>query len=374
MPDIFGKNPDDYEVIQARMAAGTWEEHQSRLAERRPNALPNHDFNAWGAGTPPELMRATEDAQALGFLTNNMLAIQNMIDEIMYTAYRLPEFIYINTNIPEGATSYGVRVVDRTGRATRVSAPGTDVPNATVSQALVNVPLFYYGLDARWTIDELRGAMMGGIPLDTQSLEAAVTGSLETMESVALTGGGYDGATGLINHATGTGADQVRVQVQASNMTFSDLTSEQIRTLINRDISWVIENSLETLGRNINTGMTVFLPGTQYDELTTRYLGDNAERTIMDGLFSDNPWTHFTGNPINIARMLELDSTRNPGSTTDQMIVGLRHQRVGELGVSIMPRVITILNEGREMCAQVESKYSEYFFKRPETTRYRRAI
>ena len=37
---------------------------------------------------PEEFKRATQDVQAIGFLTNNMLAIQTMIDEIMYTAYR----------------------------------------------------------------------------------------------------------------------------------------------------------------------------------------------------------------------------------------------------------------------------------------------
>ena len=52
----------------------------------------------------------------MGYLTNNLLAIQTMADEIMYTAYRLPQFVYLNTAIPEGATSYGVRVRDRVGR------------------------------------------------------------------------------------------------------------------------------------------------------------------------------------------------------------------------------------------------------------------
>ena len=122
----------------------------------------------------------------LASLTNNLLAIQTMIDEIMYTAYRLPEFVYINTAIAEGAGSYGVRVVNRYGQAERVTAPGYDAPSATVSQSLVTREMFYYGLDAEWSIDELRGAMMAGIPLDTQSIEAAVTGSMEKDGSCGL--------------------------------------------------------------------------------------------------------------------------------------------------------------------------------------------
>ena len=247
MPDIFGKHPEDYSVLRARKENGTWDRYVATQATLRPPALGYHDFEAWGSGAPKELQRATEDAQALGFLTNNMLAIQTMIDEVLYTQYRLPMFVAINTSISEGATSYGVRTKNRVGRAARISAPGQDAPNATVSQALQARNIYYYGLDAIWTLDELRGAMMGGMALDTYSIEAAVEGSLETMESVALNGGGYDGTTGLLNHSTGTGDDDVNLQTQAANMTFADLTSEQIRTVINNDISWVIENSAETL-------------------------------------------------------------------------------------------------------------------------------
>ena len=377
MADIFGRNPEHYQVVRQRMKDGTWDRQQHTYAEMRPHVrTPVHDFDALGRGLKwdKELVRATQDQQAMGFLTNNLLSIQTVVDEILYTDYRLPEFVSINTSIEEGATSYGVRVQDRTGRAVRISAPGQDAPNATVSQALVPRPIFYYGLDGIWSLDELRGAMFSGVPLDTQSIEAAVMGSLETMESVALTGGGYDNTTGLINHTT-TGDDAVNLQAQGANMTFTDLTSEQIRTLINGDISWVISNSMETLGRNIKMGMTVYLPGEQYDLLTTRYLGDNAERTIMRGLMEDNPWTHFTkGSPINIERLLELDAASNPGSTTDQMVVGLKHPRIAEIGVSIMPRVITILNKGRDYVAQVESKYADFWFKRPTLVRYRRGI
>ena len=378
MADIFGKNPEHYQVVRQLMKDGTWDRQQHTNAEMRPHVrTPVHDFDALGRGLKwdKELERATQDQQAMGFLTNNLLSIQTVVDEILYTDYRLPEFVSINTSIEEGATSYGVRVQDRTGRAVRISAPGQDAPNATVSQALVPRQIFYYGLDGIWSLDELRGAMFSGIPLDTQSIEAAVMGSLETMESVALTGGGYPNTTGLINHSAGTGDDDVNLQTQGGSMTFADLTSEQIRTLINGDISWVISQSMETIGRNIKMGMTVYLPGEQYDLLTTRYLGDNAERTIMRGLVEDNPWTHFTkGSPLNIERLLELDAASNPGSTTDQMVVGLKHPRIAEIGVSIMPRVITILNKGRDYVAQVESKYADFWFKRPTLVRYRRAI
>ena len=277
-------------------------------------AVQPHDFTAIGSQRQMQT-RAIEDQTALGFLTNNLLSIQTAIDEIMYTAYRLPEFISINTSIPLGSSEYGVIVRDRVGRARRVSSPGYDAPSATISQGLVSRPLHYYGLDAEWSVQELRGAQMAGRALDTDSVEAAVMGSLEAMEAVAFTGDGYDNATGLVNQPT-TGDGAVR-SVTAPN-TFTSATAEQIRTMITGEISKVIENSAETLGRNINMGMTVYLPGTQYDLLTSRYLGDNAERTVMRGLREDNPWTHFTsqnggaGSPLMIMRLLELDCGPQP--------------------------------------------------------------
>ena len=368
MPDIFGRNPEDYPFVRALHESNQWERYQRANADRRPNGEPQHNFNALGEGSPHGMERAAEDAQALGFLTNNLLSIQTMIDNIMYTAYRLPAFVHINTSISEGAAAYGVRVTNRVGRAARVSAPGYDAPSATVSQALVQYPMYYYGLDAEWSIDELRGAMMAGIPLDTESIEAAVTGNMETLEAVALTGGGYDGTTGLLNHPI-TGDNAVNQKAAAG--TFAARTAEQIRTEITSEISAVIEGSMETLGRNVNTGMTVYLPGEQYDLLTSRYLGDNAERTIMLGLMTDNPWTHFTnGSPLSIERVLELDSALNPGATTDRMIVALKHERVAEIGVSIMPRVLRIVDQGRVICAQVESKFSNLSMKRPSTVYY----
>ena len=105
--------------------------------------------------------------------------------------------------------------------------------------------------------------------------------------------------------------------------------------------------------------MTVYLPGEQYDLLTTRYIGDNAERTLMRSIMEDNPWTHFTkGQPISIERVIELDSALNPGSTSDRMIVGLKHERVAEMGVSISPRVLRVMDKGRVITAQVESRSS----------------
>ena len=229
--------------------------------------------------------------------------------------------------------------------------------------------LHWYGLDAEWSVDELRGAMMAGQALDTESVDAAVTGTMETMEAVALTGGGY-GDPGLLNQPTsGTNV----VNRESASLTFAGSTAVVIRDLINGTVSKVIEGSKETLGRNLTQGMTVYLPGKQYDLLTTRYIGDNAQRTLMKSIMDDNPWTHFTkGSPLNIERVLELSGAGE--SSSDRMVVALKNGRVAEIGVSISPRVLRIMDKGRVVCAQIEAKFSSLFVKRPSTIYYVDAI
>ncbi len=369
MPDIFGRSQNDYSLARDLAEKNQWDDYQLQNRALRPHANPNHNFEALNGGVPEVYKRASQDAQALGYVTDNLLALQTMVDEILYTDYRLPSFVHINTNIAEGAASYGVPISDRRGRAARLTAPGYEAPSANVSRTRVTKDMHIYGLDAEWSLDELRGAMYTGVALDTETIEAAVTGTMETMEAVALTGGEY-AERGLLNldAAANPTGEQARLKTQGANQTFSDLTSEQVRTLIADELSSMIVDTKETFGRNVNTGMTVYLPGEQYDLLTSRYVGDNADRTIMSALMADNPWTHMTRNPIMIERVLELEGIGAGGA--DRMVVALKHERVAEIGVSIMPRVIKVLDQGRVICAPVEAKFSPLFVKRANTIRY----
>ena len=87
MPDIFGKNPEDYLHIRALQDADLWERHQDGLVERAENKIgvqvQHHNFDALGSESRTH--DRAENAQAIGYLTDNLLAIQSMVDEILYT-------------------------------------------------------------------------------------------------------------------------------------------------------------------------------------------------------------------------------------------------------------------------------------------------
>ena len=377
MPDIWGRNePDAYSHIAQMRQDGTWDAHQQALSLQRENAPP-HNFDALGRGPGAHLQNRAESAQAIGFITDNLLAIQAMVDEILYTAHRLPDYISLNSAIPEGATSYSVRVTDYTGKGAFITNDGSDAPNATASQRLVPQALHYGGIDANWTVESLRNSMYGGFPLDTESIQAATMGALNHMEEVGLIGDTTIDATGLTNLPT-AGVTAVNLQTQAANQTFDDLEASAIRNLINDDISWVIEVSDETLGGGwmgpgIDSDMCIYLPVDQYNKLFTRFIGDDENRSVARAIMEDNAWTHRTGNPIMFKSVQELAGA-GVGAGVDRMLITSKSPRIFEMGVPIVPRVLRILDKGRSICAQVEYKFSPLFVKRPTVMRYRDAI
>ena len=376
MPDIFGRERDDYAHIRAmteQRGDTAWNAHQQAcialLRSETPGApaFQPHDFNALGrGGGTAGITRAPEDATALGFITNTGLQILTMIDEIYYTADRLNQFVAINSEVAEGAQSYGVRVVDIVGEMDRVAAPGYDAPTATVSRTIAQAELHYYGVDFEYSLQDLRQAAFQGIPLQSEDMRAVMAVAIDEMEKVAFTGGKY-GNTGLFNHAI-TGASAVK-HVTA-DQTFEDMNPVEIRNLINGELSDVITRSKEVVGRTprLMGGMTLYLPGKQYDLLTTRYIGDNAERTLMRSIKEQNVWTEFTGQPLEIVRVIELEGIG--ASSSDRMVVGLRNTNVAEMAVAIQPRLIRLLDMGRMVRGQVEARFGEVWVKRPNTMTY----
>ena len=364
--NIFGKNLGDYRLLRALDAENELDSYMHGHAQRmtRSAAAPvaTDIWDSYGNYTHDQL-RAGETAQAYGYLTDNLLAIQAEIDEVIYASYRSPEWVSINENIDPGAGAYGVRVLDSDGRAERIdSTTGTSAPSATTAQSLVSTPLYWYGLDASWTLDELRGAMLGNHPLETYSIEAAISGHLRVMDQVVLNGGGFQGATGLLNHPTASPTpSEDRAVTTAAGKAWSGATSTEIRKDISTQINAIIKSSQEAVGRVLTEGMTVFLPVDQYSLLTEVYVGNDARMTLMKAMMEDNPWTAFSGMPLNFTQVLELDDT---------MVLTLKHNRVAELGVPIMPRVVTTLDMGRQQIVQTESKFSELFVKRPNLIRY----
>lgn len=366
MRNIFGKTFHDYRHLadQAKDPAA-----ERRLIETVGMITgKKHDFRGLDALQRLDIRRMHDTelvTQAVGFVTNNLQAIQAEIEEILYLDMRYDEWLPVKTNIPEGAQTYSYRVVDRHGRGKFINREGNDAGSATVTVGNVPYAIGYAGIQAEWTLEDLRAAIFGGIGLDTETIKAAMDGCMDHIEQVAIdgdpvTGAGY-GFKGITNldGVTTTSASKL----------ISAMTGDELVAFVQLQVSALIEATNTIFPRRIGRVMALYLPTAQYNIVSTLPYGDNRDKTAWDFVSVRNAWTERTGAPLELREVIELDGAG--AGATDRMIVGFPEEdRVWEMAMPISPRVITTNNMGFRICAPIEYKISGVNLKRPAGVRY----
>ena len=365
MPDIFGRNEHDYAHIRHLREANMYEAQMRALTNR---GMRPYDFGALRprAGFDGSfIVRTTDTAQALGYLTNNLQAIQAQVEEVMYSEFRLDDFIPLRYDIPEGAVTYAYKVVDGAARGRFIELGGSNAPPANVGVRLESYILRYGGIVPEWSVEDLRRAELGGVPLDTETLMLGIRGSMNHIEIVGLQGETEQNLVGLTNLPI---AGRNAVNRRQLGTTFAAGTAENIRKEITDEIGKVIEMTSEIFGRQVRSGLTVYLPVEQYNLVTTRPIGDNVDKSVWDYVKMNNPWSNYTGQEPMIQPVAELKDAGGTG--VDRMIVTVRDERVMEMAIPISPRVLTTLNMGYTICAPMEYKVSGLNVKRPKVIFY----
>lgn len=345
MPNIFGKNPDDYRYIRVAKEKGRYDSMKSALAAQGRV----HNFDALGSFSKAKFNDQELGAQAIGYVTNNLQAIQSEIEEILYTDFRLDEFIPFEENIPEGAASYAYRTVDRQGIGSEIDHHGAQAQEASIGVQLTPYAIRYGGIRPSWTVNDLRRAMFAGIPLDTETIRAGVEGSMDHIEQVGISGDTNHGIPGIINMTNVTAATAAG--------TYAARTADQIVTELQGQITNIIIDTEEVFGRVIKSELGIYAPISQASVLANRAYGDNRDKSIWDYLSENNDWTDYTGKPIKLIRLKELMGAGAGG--TNRILLGFPYEkRVWEFAMPISPRVITTVNTGYKIEAPIEYSYS----------------
>ena len=358
--DIFGRsNITDYKYMKALESKGYDPKDYltSRMSPHARSLVQSQGF--------VDTSRQEVNAQPIGFVTNNLQSIQAMVEEILRTDFRLPQFFPLETGIPEGAVTYSYRVVDYAGIGSFVGADGKSATTAAPSLRLVSYELYYGGLSAMYSVQDVRRAMLGGISLDVETLAAATTGCMDHIEQVGLVGSSITNTQGLTNL---TGITTTNV-----GTTFAADTADDIVTLIQGAVSDIIEDSNEVVPRVLGGEMKVYLPVEQYNLVATRPFGDNRDKSIWEYLKMNNAWTFRTGRELAIGSVIELSSDVSTGGislTSDRMVVALNDPRVWEMGIAFMPRVLNVQEEDFNIKISLEYSISGLNVKRPALIRY----
>ncbi len=355
MPDIFGREQHQYKFLVALATKKLLDSHMQQLAAHGRV----HDFNALSQRQVP--LNDTEvNAQAIHFVTNNMQAIQSMVEEILYTDFRLDSYFPIVTNIPEGARTYSYKVTNSYGRGKFIDNTGKDANSAQVS--LQNIPynLQYAGIIPSWTLEDLRAAAFTGIALDTSTIKAGTEGCMDHIEIVGLSGDATYGFTGLINDAD--------VPSNNAAKTIANMTATEMIAFIQSNVANIIEQSAEVFSRVIKTGLTLYLPLAQETLIGDTAAANDSNKTVWEYAKVNNQWTRRTGQELKLETVAELAGAGS--GATDRALFGFNNDRVMEMAMPIQPRVIQTIQLHYGVDAPMEYKISGLNVKRPSVMRY----
>lgn len=359
MSDIFGREQNQYRFLRDMEAKKLLDSHNQQLAARGRV----HNFDALPSIHNPvqvPLNDVEANAQAIHFITNNLQAIQAMVEEILYTDFRLNEYFPIITNIPEGARTYSYRVINTYGLGKFIDNTGRDANRSSASMQNVPYSLEYGGIIPAWTIEDLRSAAFTGVSLDTETIKAGTEGCLDHIETVGLEGDSTFGFTGLVNDANIAAANSAK--------TISNMTATEMVAYIQTNVSALISQTAEVFSRVIKTGLTLYLPIAQEALIGDTKLADDASKTVWEYVKKNNQWTRRTGQELKMETVAELAGAG--AGSTDRSLFGFNHERVMEMAMPIQPRVIRALEMHYGVDAPMEYKISGLNVKRPTAMKY----
>ena len=366
--DIFGVMPGDLVHYRDLAEKGQLESHLLRKGSK-------HNFRA----LENLVTKAEGNAQAVGFVRDNLDALNAQIDEIMYINFRLNEFIPMHTGVPEGVKTYSYQVMDRVGRGAFIDQPGSMPQNARVGLRDVTYDLHYAGIVPEWNIEDVRLAMTTGVSLSTETIKAATEGCMDHIELVGLTGDTERGLKGLTNLDAGTSPTHGQVtlvQRQDSDKQISEMTGKEMAEFIQAEVVKFITETNEVFGRRIKSPLCVYLPIEECALITEAQLDlIHTDVTAWDYASSHNAWAHYTNTKLQLKWLPELktagtNGTNNANNERKRMIIAINTRDIMEMAMPFAPRALTVQDMGYSMRAPMEYKISGLNVKRPAGIRY----
>ena len=359
MPDIFGRRLTDYAHLAALESwrPGLGMQRVRRQAEQW--GIPPHDFNVQpnrrGAFYEADIV-----AQSLGYVRNNMSAIMNTVQSVLYARHKMPDIIAIDTSVSEDARFYGGTIVDEVGRAGFMNPDGTNVETATISSRPYAEPIYPGGIIASWSIDELRAARFAGVPLPDRTLRAAVRACQDHMDRVTIQGDTTRNLQG-IRSLTG-------VTVASAGATFASMTPDNLLTWLQNRAEEVYTNTNGVFGEVITNGLTFYMPTSRASICLHRRLTDGVTTSVWGFFQRFNLWRTETGEEI---RLVLLDQLLTAGAgNTARMFVGFRNADVMKIVMPFAPRALAPQQDLYRIVIPMEYKLSGVDVMHPTALRY----
>jgi hypothetical protein len=210
--------------------------------------------------------------------------------EVKYPDRKARLLIPISGEVDPGAESYTYPVYDRLGLSKIISDYSADLPTFDALAREVTAKIVSHGGSFKYSVQELRSAVMAKKPIEERKRRAAVAGMSDTENRLLLLGDSTFNIAGFLKSDAANGGNVPLVSIPADGTGSSKLWSTKTAELIIRDLNLLVR-TVRTQSKGVHVPTTVLLPESSHGIIaSTPYsIGGGSDKTILAWWMANNP-------------------------------------------------------------------------------------
>lgn len=225
-----------------------------------------------------------DDADHNGFFARQLWEIEQELYRVEYPELIAKSLIPPKTGINPAAKVFAYRMYDRFGTAKLLASYAEDLPRSDVRGKEYTVKIEGYGSSFGYSVMDIRGAAMAGIPLESEKADAARDTIERTLDAVYAVGDTKAGSKGLLNLVN------VPAYVIPNGAGGSALWKDKTSLEVLADLNGIAHNSA-SLTRGIERPSRMLLPLDQFADISTRPMFASAsDTTILQYFLKNSPY------------------------------------------------------------------------------------
>jgi hypothetical protein len=263
------------------------------------------------------------DASETMFFRDQLRSIDSRVYKVELPLLKGRMLLPPVSGISPNARSYSYRMVETFGKA-KIIADGTnDLPKVTATGSEFTSLIKELGVSYDFGFFEIRAAAEAGVGLPDEKARAARTAIEEAIDNLIAFGDAAHNMVGFANHASVSTVTPTTKAAGGTTWLSSGNPNATAREMV-ADVNLLVNTIWSALkeAQGLPDRVTVVLPSLEYAHLATAPMGDNADKTALSYLVSNNqrlaevvPWHKLDGAGVG-------PSNRAIGYVKDPVVVG----------------------------------------------------
>lgn len=249
---------------------------------------------------PGEYAGQRLDADETNMLALALEDLRVRVYEAEYPALKARQLMAVASDVDTGAESFAYEETDEAGKAGVIGNYTDPLPTVETKGQKKTRAILPIGVGYSYSVQDLRRAAFSGRPLEARKALAARRAFERKIDEIAAIGNeSANGiATGICNHATGTGASQVRSTAMTAAAWDTTTVAADMLTDLNKLVSEYVVDAKEV----VPEGLTLAMPTVHYLRAHHTFFNDNNPQSVAQRFLANNgfvsalvPWNMLLG-------------------------------------------------------------------------------